>query len=553
LYQIVDDLPRWVVVCRNPYERRNEGFLAMAIEVAYMVSAAHAAVKAQVARINALNVYPVPDGDTGTNMLLTLQAALDETSGKSYDSPEEASRACARAALMGARGNSGVILSQMIRGACEVLADRGSLDAEAFAAGLDGARERAYSSVREPVEGTMLTVIEDAARAAREAVDAGDADLPSVVGAARQAAHESVRRTPELLAVLREAGVVDAGGLGVAVVLDGLFACVSGQEIEVPEEGEDDKPDLEALHAQEEAWGYCTEFLVDGFDGDVDEFTEHIYASGRSVFVVVDDDVVKIHVHTQDPGEALSYAGGFGRLAGVKVDDMEAQVRSRESEERLVARVGCVVASRGEGNRALFEQMGAVVIEGGQGENPGVADLARAVEKTGSSDVVLLPNNKNIVPTAEQVSELVEASTHVVPTTNIAAGLAVMVAYDAEGEPDEVVEEMREISESMRVAEVTRSVRDARVGDREVPEGAFIGFLGGELVAVEDGAGEAALVLARKILGDGADFLTLLKGEGLAETDLDAIVDGIRDLGDEVEIEVRDGGQPLYPLQLVAE
>jgi uncharacterized protein len=553
LYQIVDDLLRWAVVCRNPYERSNEGSLAMAIEVAYMVSAAHAAVKAQVARINALNVYPVPDGDTGTNMLLTLQAALDETSDKSYRSPEEASRACARAALMGARGNSGVILSQMIRGACEVLADRDSLDAAAFAAGLDGARERAYSSVREPVEGTMLTVIEDAARAAREAVDAGGADLPSVVGAARQAAHESVRRTPELLAVLREAGVVDAGGLGVAVVLDGLYACVSGQEIEIPEEEEEGTPDLEAIHAQDEAWGYCTEFLVDGFDGDVDEFTDHVYASGRSVFVVADDDVVKVHVHTQDPGEALSYAGGFGRLAGVKVDDMEAQVRSRESGERRVARVGCVVASRGEGNRALFEQMGALVIEGGQGENPSAADLARAVKKTGSSSVVVLPNNKNIVPTAEQLGELVEASTHVVPTTNIAAGLAVMVAYDAEGEPDEVVEEMREISESLRVAEVTRSVRDARVGDREVTEGAYIGFLGGELVAVEDGVSEAALVLARKVLGDGADFLTLLKGEGLSEADLDAIVDGIRDLGDEVEIEVRDGGQPLYPLQLVAE
>jgi DAK2 domain fusion protein YloV len=553
LYQIVDDLLRWAVVCRNPYERSNEGSLAMAIKVAYMVSAAHAAVKAQVARINALNVYPVPDGDTGTNMLLTLQAALDETSDKSYDSPEEASRTCARAALLGARGNSGVILSQMIRGACEVLADRDALDGEAFAAGLEGARERAYSSVREPVEGTMLTVIEDAARAARETVDAGDADLPSVVGAARQAAHESVRRTPELLAVLREAGVVDAGGLGVAVVLDGLYACVSGQEIEVPEEDEEDAPDLEAIHAQEEAWGYCTEFLVDGFDGDVDEFTEHVYASGRSVFVVADDDVVKVHVHTQDPGVALSYAGSFGRLAGVKVDDMEAQVRSRESGERHVARVGCVVASRGEGNRALFEQMGAVVIEGGQGENPSAADLAGAVEKTGSSVVVLLPNNKNIVPTAEQVGGLVEATTHVVATTNIAAGLAVMVAYDAEGEPDEVVEEMREISESLRVAEVTRSVRDARLGDREVPEGAYIGFLGGELVAVEDGAGEATLVLVKKILGDGADFLTLLKGEGLAQADLDAIVDGIRDLGDEVEIEVRDGGQPLYPLQLVAE
>ncbi|HEX5912249.1 MAG TPA: DAK2 domain-containing protein, partial [Rubrobacter sp.] len=317
----------------------------MAIEVANMVAAAHAAVKAQAARINDLNVYPVPDGDTGTNMLLTLGSALNETSGKSYGSPEEASKACARAALLGARGNSGVILSQMIRGACEVLADRSSLDAGAFAAGLEGARERAYASVREPVEGTMLTVIKDAALAAREATEGGEADLISVVGAARQAAHESVRRTPELLDVLREAGVVDAGGLGVAVVLDGVYACVSGQEIEVPQGGDDDVPDLEAIHAQEEGWGYCTEFLVDGFEGDVEEFKEHVYASGRSVLVVAQDDVVKVHVHTQDPGGALSYAGHFGRLAGVKVDDMEAQIRSREPEERHAARLGVVAAS----------------------------------------------------------------------------------------------------------------------------------------------------------------------------------------------------------------
>ncbi len=525
----------------------------MAIEVAHMVAAAHAAVKAQVARINDLNVYPVPDGDTGTNMLLTLESALNETSGRSYDSPEEASRACARAALMGARGNSGVILSQMIRGACEVLADRDSLDAGAFAAGLDGARERAYASVREPVEGTMLTVIKDAALAAREAIEGGNADLPSVAWAARLAAHDSVRRTPGLLAVLREAGVVDAGGLGVAVVLDGLYACVTGQEIEVPEADEDAAPDLEAIHAQEEAWGYCTEFLVDGFDGDVEEFREHVYDSGRSVFVVADDDVVKVHVHTQDPGAALSYAGGFGRLAGVKVDDMEAQVRSRGPGEKPVARLGVVAASRGEGNRALFEQMGAVVIEGGQGENPSAADLARAVEKTGAPNVVLLPNNKNIVPTAEQVDELVEVRTHVVPTTNLAAGLAVMVGYDAEGESDEVVEEMREISDTLRVAEITRSVRDARIGDREVPEGAYIGFLGGELVAVESGASDAALVLARKIVGDSVDVLTLLKGEELADAELEAILDGIRDLDDLIEVEVRDGGQPLYPLQMVAE
>jgi fatty acid kinase len=552
LYQIDDDLLQWGVVCRKPLERSNEGFLAMAIEVAYMVAAAHAAVKAQVGRINDLNVYPVPDGDTGTNMLLTLGSALEETSGKSYGSPEEASRACARAALMGARGNSGVILSQMIRGACEVLADRRSLDAETFASGLEGARERAYASVREPVEGTMLTVIKDAAVAARGAAEGGDADLLSVAGAARRAAHESVRRTPELLDVLREAGVVDAGGFGVAAVLDGVYACVSGQEIEVPDDGED-APDLEAIHAQEEGWGYCTEFLVDGFDGDVEAFQERVCASGRSVLVVAQDDVVKVHVHTQDPGAALSYAGSFGRLAGVKVDDMEAQVRSRGPETRPAARLGVVAASRGEGNRALFEQMGAVVIEGGQGENPSAVDLAGAVSETGASEVVLLPNNKNIVPTAEQVGGLVEAKTYVVPTTNIAAGLAVMVGYDGEGEPDEVVEEMREISDSLRVAELMRSVRDARVGEREVPEGAYIGFLDGDLIAVESGVRQTALVLAREIVGGGADVLTLLKGEELSEVDLEEIKDGIRDLDDALEVEARDGGQPLYPLQMVAE
>ena len=552
MYQIVDDVLQWGVVYRKPLERSNEGFFAMAIEVAHMVAAAHAAVKAQVARINDLNVYPVPDGDTGTNMLLTLASALNETSGKSYGSPQEASRACARAALMGARGNSGVILSQMIRGACEVLADRRSLDADAFAAGLEGARERAYASVREPVEGTMLTVIKDAALAASEAAEGGDADLPSVVGTARQAAHDSVRRTPELLDVLREAGVVDAGGLGVAVVLDGVYACVSGQEIEVPEGGNDDVPDLEAIHAQGEAWGYCTEFLVDGFGGDVEAFKERVYASGRSVLVVAQDDVVKVHVHTQDPGAVLSYAGSFGRLAGVKVDDMEAQIRYRGPEGRPEARLSVVAASRGEGNRALFEQMGAVVIDGGQGENPSAADLAAAVEETGAQAVVMLPNNKNVVPTAAQLSELVEAKTYVVPTTNIAAGLAVMVGYDGEGEPDEVVEEMREISDSLRVGEVTRSVRDARFGDRGVPEGAYIGFLDSELVAVEDGACQTALVIARKIVEDGADVLTLLKGQELSEADLEEIVGGIRDL-DALEVEARDGGQPLYPLQIVAE
>src|SRR5918998_4524779 len=487
---------------------------AMAVNAATVVAAAHAALKGQVARINALNVYPVPDGDTGTNMLLTLESMLKETQERTYEGLEEAARAVGRAALMGARGNSGVILSQMIRGACEVLARRDSLDAGTVAAALEGARERAYDSVREPAEGTMLTVIKDAARAAVEASADGDADLAAVMHSATEEAHASVRRTPELLDVLRDAGVVDAGGLGVAVILDGLFAFVTGGEIEESAEDEGGAPDLEAIHAEEEAWGYCTEFIVTGFAGDAREFEERIYSSGKSVLVVADDDLVKVHLHTQDPGGALSYAGRFGRLSGVKVEDMEEQVRSR-GEDAAEGELAVVAASRGEGSRKLFEQMGAVVIEGGQGANPSAADFARAVEKTGARAVILLPNNKNIVPTAEQVHELVDAELHVVRTMSIAAGLAAMVGFDAEGVAEEVVEEMREITAGLRCAEVTRTVREARIDGLEVPEGAYIGLLDGELVAVEDGVEDAAIKLVEKMLEGGIDIVTLLTGYGM--------------------------------------
>ena len=540
------------------HETRGERFDAMAIEMAFVVAAAHAALKARVARINALNVYPVPDGDTGTNMLLTLESILKEASEKTYETPEAATRAGARAALMGARGNSGVILSQMIRGACEVLSERTSLTPETFVAALEGARDRAYGSVAQPVEGTMLTVIKDAARAARDALDR-NAELPEVVRAAGEEAHASVRRTPELLGVLRDAGVVDAGGLGVAVILDGIYAWVSGQKIQELSEEEGGMPDLYAIHALEEAWGYCTEFVVTGFSGDAREVEDYMNSSGKSVLVVADEDLVKVHVHTQDPGAALSYAGGFGRLTEVKVDDMEAQVYSRadgssedEAADEVPRELGVVAASRGEGNRRLFERMGAVVIEGGQGANPSAADFARAVEETGASSVVLLPNNKNIVPTAEQVHELVEAEVHVVPTTTIATGLVTMVGFDAEGETGEVAREMREIAGALKSAEITRSVRDARVGEREVPEGAYMGLLDGELFVVEDNVEKVALRLAEEMLAE-ADVLTLLRGEELDEEMLQRIAEGIRGLDEAVEVEVRDGGQPLYPLQMVAE
>ena len=545
----------------------------MAIKIGLLVAAVHTAFRAQVERVDSLNVYPVPDGDTGTNMLLTLESVLKETSDEAYESPEAASRAGARAALLGARGNSGVILSQMIRGACEVLANRASLTAETFAAALEGAREKAYSSLREPVEGTMLTVLKDAAAAARTAVEREGDDLAGVVRAAVKEAYASVRRTPELLKVLRDAGVVDAGGLGVAVILDAIHASLTGDKLQETTDMDELATGqavsaMDPAHDEEDAWGYCTEFIVTGFEGDPEQFGEHIHEIGRSVLVIPDDDLVKVHLHTQDPGEAMSYAGGFGRLSGIKVDDMEAQVetransRTRSTDSSQMAEdepgettgeLGVVAASRGAGNRELFESAGATVVEGGQGKNPSVEDFVRAVEKAATREVILLPNNKNILPTAESVGELAEARVHVVPTTSIAGGLATMVGFDTETEPERVVADMREISDSLRYGEVTCAVRDSRVEGFDVTAGSYIGLLDGKLCAVESGVEEAAGRVIEGLLEKGADILTLVRGADLDKEAAGRIAAAAESVNEDVEVEVVDGGQPMYPLQMVAE
>ena len=540
-------------------EQREDGVLPTS-ELKVIVGAAYAALKARAAKIDALNVYPVPDGDTGTNMLLTLRSVMEAVSASPDLRGEEAAKAVSRAALMGARGNSGVILSQILRGACEKLGRASSLDAKTLADALGGAKERAYSAVREPVEGTMLSVVKDAAAAAQALVEGGKSDPVEVLREAAREAHASVRRTPELLRALREAGVVDAGGYGVAVILDALRASLAGEEPELEEDDEEAVPNEGLLkntveHSAEEAWGYCTEFVVNGFEGDADEFTTWIHDAGKSVLVIPDEDLVKVHLHTQDPGSAISYAGSFGRLSGVKVEDMEAQTKARVSHEDTAptSDLGVVAASRGAGNRSFFEGMGAAVVEGGQGANPSTEDFVRAVAETGARTVVLLPNNKNVIPTAEQVVGLVGVEVEVVATRTIAGGLAAMVGYDAEGEPEEVVEEMREIVSGLRCGEVTQAVREARVAGREVPEGAYIGLLDGELVAVEEGVEDAAMRLVERMLEEGADVVTLLRGYGMDEASARKVAERIRLLDGAVEVEVKDGGQPLYPLQMVAE
>ena len=546
-------------------EKRHEGTVASA-DLKDTVASAHAALAAHVSKIDALNVYPVPDGDTGTNMLLTLRSILEKVSASPGLEGEEAAKAVSRAALMGARGNSGVILSQIVRGACEVLSKSRTLGARELSAALLGAQEKAYATVSEPVEGTMLTVIRDAAGAARTCVERGERDRLEVLRTAAREAHASVKRTPELLDVLAEAGVVDAGGLGVAVILDGLMAALGDEKLASEDLLEEERPQgggkplREAVaHSAEEAWGYCTEFFVDGFSGDEKGFEARIHELGKSVLVIPDDDLVKVHLHTQDPGGALTYASGFGRLSGIKVEDMEAQTRARVrggsqmGPPKAVANIGVVATSLGTGNRELFGSMGAVVVEGGQAANPSAEELVRAVEAVGVEDVILLPNNKNVIPIAERLGELVEARVHIVPTTSIAGGLAAMVGFDPEGEPDEIVKDMRELVQEIRCAEVTRAVRDARVDGREVREGAYLGLLDGELLVAEDGFEAVVLELVGRLLEEGADVVTLLRGEDLGEANAERIAEAIRRLGTGLLVEVKYGGQPLYPLQMVVE
>jgi fatty acid kinase len=543
--------------------KKREDAAGASVDLKTVVAATHAALEAHAAKIDALNVYPVPDGDTGTNMLLTLQSVLEEVSTQP-NLEGGAAKVISRAALMGARGNSGVILSQILRGACEVLGEARTLDAEAIVAALAGAKERAYAAIQSPVEGTMLSVIKDAAAAARLSVERGEKDYLEVLRAATREAHASVKRTPELLDILREAGVVDAGGLGVAVILDGLWAALSGEGLRLDLEEAEPEVGGERLrktveHTAQEAWGYCTEFMVNGFSGDERGFEARIHGLGKSVLVIPDDGLVKVHLHTQDPGGALTYAAGFGRLSGVKVEDMEAQTRNRagsagSGSHSPTANLGVVAASRGTGNRQLFESMGAVVVEGGQGANPSTEDLARAVKSLGAPAVVLLPNNKNVVPTVERVGELVSGvEVYVVPTTSIAGGIATMIGYDAEGDPGEVVEEMREICDGLRCAEVTQAVRDARVEGREVRQGAYLGLVDGKLCAVEASIHTAALALAGEIVEEGADAVTLLRGADLEEAAAERIAGAIRGLDADLVVEVKNGGQPLYPLQMVAE
>ena len=508
-----------------------------------LARAALAAVEASRARIDDLNVYPVPDGDTGTNMTETVRAVVS-----ALDRDPNAD--IVRAALMGARGNSGVILSQLVRGAAEALGDLDEVDAAGLARALRGASDAGYAAVRDPQEGTMLTVARALAEKAEELEGAG-APVSELVTELAEHGERALAGTTAQLDVLREAGVVDAGGAGVLEILRGIAAHVRGEPLPELEAVTGGIP-LEAVHQELSRYRYCTSFFVEGEGVEPEELERELTKLGDSLLVVGGPGAVKVHVHTDEPGAALALATRRGVIEEVDIKNMHLQTADRtERLAREVGVTGAVAVALGDGNRRLFESLGAATVEGGETMNPSTTDLLAAVDAQGEDAVVLLPNSKNVVLAAEQAAAASTKDVRVVTTRSMQAGLGALVAFDAARSLEENVTEMEEAAAAVRAGSVARASRDATIDGMDVSQGEFLGLVDGRPVTSGDALGRVAAEVVARLVGEGADVLTVLLGDDAAGSD--AVVDAVRAAQPGLEIEVHEGGQPHYPLLFAAE
>lgn len=533
-----------------------------------LVSSAAAALKERKEEVNRLNVFPVPDGDTGTNMSLTMDVVVDQIGTLHADaSVADLCHAITHASLMGARGNSGVILSQILRGLCEGVDDAEAFDTELLAVALERAVVVAFQAVRKPVEGTILTVLRDTAEAAREQADAA-VPLEQALDAVRGASFESVRRTPELLPVLKENGVVDAGGFGLAILFEGFVAAALGQSVVIADVSSaaapmhvipvDDWDDSEYL--------YCTEFLLFGDDVDQAAIHDYVASVGGSELVVGANGEFKVHVHTNDPGDVLAYMTRLGEVAEVHVNNMRRQTEARDriiadesasvttSAPQDLKPVGFVAVAAGEGLRRILESLGVdVVVSGGQTMNPSTAEIAEAVAQVPAHSVVVLPNNKNIIMAANAAASVSDKPVVVVPTTSVPQAFSAMLAYDGGDDLDAICSAMTDAAAAVKSGEVTTAVKDAKgkVGDIRI--GQVIGISEHEIEVVGDDIAEVAARLADLLLADGAETLTLLAGESFDDDSLAALAASIGETHGDIDIETHRGDQPLYPILMAAE
>jgi len=516
--------------------------------------------------VNALNVFPVPDGDTGINMALTMASAVKDLQGKK--TVASVAQSVSNGALMGARGNSGVILSQIFRGFAQGVGDKQVLNARDFAFAMQRGVDLAYRAVMRPVEGTILTVFKQMAAAATFRAAAG-ADTMELLEYVLEQGQVALDNTPKQLPVLKQAGVVDAGGKGLLVIFEGGFRALMGEEfhyVEGEKAGEDVIGGIqtEGLSTADITFSYCTEMIVKGENIPVESVRDFLADKGDSQVAVGTPQMVKIHVHTNDPGAIMSHMIQYGTLHSIKVDNMreqyEAQMAASKkngyaySEAMAGGNCAVVTVGCGEGIKNLFLELGAAyIINGGQSMNPSAEDILNAINKVPAKEVVVLPNNSNIILTAEQAKKLAEKTVSIVPTKFITQGMAAMLGFDMEDTAENNAKRMQENIQNVKSGEVTFAVRDSSYDGKEIMEGDILGLADGKLVEVGKDVSQVVLNLLGQMVGEDDSIITLLYGDNITKEDAEALFAKVEEAFPNLEIELQMGGQNLYYFLLAVE
>lgn len=534
--------------------------------------------------INSLNVFPVPDGDTGTNMSLSFASGSKYVSESTSANVGDLAQALAKGLLMGARGNSGVILSQVFRGFAKSVSNKKELTPQDLAQALQGGVETAYKAVMKPQEGTILTVARKSAEAAKKVAKDGG-DIVAVMKDTYEAAEAALKTTPDLLPVLKEVGVVDSGGQGLTFVYQGFYDALSGNvrddEVHKPSPVEMDemvsaehhKSAQGKLNTEDIKYGYCTEIMVRLGAGrlvekkfDYDEFRGYLAEIGDSLLVIADDEVVKVHVHTEHPGMVLSYGQKFGSLIKVKVDNMRLQhetiLEKDEEEEReeeiseneISGDYGIIAIASGEGVAEIFKNLGATyVLSGGQTMNPSTKDIVDAIVKTKKDKVIILPNNKNIFLAADQAAEVCDVDAVVVPSKTIAQGMAAMLGFSKDADLEENKEAMTDELDTVISGQVTIAVRDTTIEGREIKKDDYMGIVDGNIVVTNPDRKEAAIEMVKAMLDEDSEVVTIIYGEDGNKEEAEVIETAVSELDEDLEIEIHEGNQPVYPYLISVE
>ncbi|MEE1195567.1 MAG: DAK2 domain-containing protein [Lachnospiraceae bacterium] len=515
--------------------------------------------------INELNVFPVPDGDTGTNMTLTIMSAANEVRGLDKPNMESLAKAISSGSLRGARGNSGVILSQLLRGFTKGIRDYDQLDTVIFAAAFQKAVETAYKAVMKPKEGTILTVAKGMSEKAAELAAEVD-DFAVFFDEIIKHGDYVLSQTPEMLPVLKEAGVVDSGGQGLMEVCRGAVDAFLGKEVDLTFDAPVTKTVTTTSTANVETadikFGYCTEFIIllekEFTDKDEMEMKEYLTSIGDSLVVVADDDIVKIHVHTNDPGNALQKALTYGQLSRIKIDNMreEHQEKLIKEAEKLAAEqakgpekeVGFIAVSIGEGIGEIFKELGVdQLIEGGQTMNPSTEDMLQAIDKVNAKNVFIFPNNKNIILAANQAQALTkDRNVFVVPTKTVPQGITAMINYVPECSAQENAEAMQEEIKNVKTGQVTYAVRDTHIDGQEIHEGDIMGIGDKGLLAVGTDIAEVTKEMISKMVDEDSELISIYYGEEFPEEDAQTLGEEVEDTYSDCDVEVHSGGQPIY-------